>query len=285
MSTSTYKLFAVAGVGETVGLTIVKSLLARGASVIVLTRPSSNKVLPQGVEVVQVDYADISTVTDALKEHSIEVLISTLSGEGLAAQIPLADAAKAAGVQLYVPSEFGAPTEGAQEWMWGAKNKTAVYSKSIGLPSLRLYTGLFPEYVSLITAVAETGRFLIVGKGEAPVSFTALADIGEYLAYVLTTLPPDQLHDKILRIEGQRSTMREIGALFAEKAPIEHVDNIPSSVPFAHMREFLQMKFEMGAGSTGWDISTGKEGSEPAGGANELYPGFKFKTVQETLGL
>ncbi|KAF9229700.1 NAD(P)-binding protein [Gyrodon lividus] len=288
MSTNTYKSFAVAGVGKTVGPPIIKagsSLLARGASVLVLTRPSSNKVLPEGVKSVQVDYTDVSTVTATLEEHSVDVLISTLGGDGFAAQIPLADAAKAAGVKLYVPSEFGMPTEGAEGGLLGSKHQTAVHLKTIGLPSLRLYTGLFQEYIPSVTSVEETGKFLIVGKGEAPVSFTAIPDIGEYLAYVLTTVPPEQLHDKTLRIEGQRGTLREIGALYAGKVPIEHVDSIPSSVPFAHIREYLQKQFDKGAGSTGWDILANKEGSEPAGGANKLYPGFRFKTVRETLGL
>ncbi|KIJ21432.1 hypothetical protein PAXINDRAFT_159524 [Paxillus involutus ATCC 200175] len=285
MSTNTYTSFAVAGVGKTVGPPIIKSLLARGASVIVLTRSASSKVLPEGAKAVQVDYTDVDAVTNALKEHSVDVVISTLAGDGFAAQVPLADAAQAAGVKLYVPSEFGIPTEGAEEGMLGSKDQTAVHLKSIGLPSLRLYTGLFQEYIPTVTTVADTGKFLILGKGEAPISFTAIPDIGEYLAYVLTAVPPEQLHDKVLRIEGHRGTLLEIGALYAGKAPIEHVDSIPSNVPFAHVREFLQKRFDAGAGSTGWDILIGKEGSEPAGGANKLYPGFKFKTVQETLGL
>ncbi|KIJ68787.1 hypothetical protein HYDPIDRAFT_25041 [Hydnomerulius pinastri MD-312] len=288
MSSNTFKSFAVAGVGGTVGVPIVKSLLARGASaasVIVLTRPSSSKSLPEGAKVIPVDYTDVSAVTAVLKEHSVDVLISTVSGDGFAIQIPLADASKAAGVKLYVPSEFGMPTEGAEEGLLGLKNQTAAHLRSIGLPSLRLYTGLFQEYIPFVTAVQETGKFLILGKGEAPISFTAIPDIGEYLAYVLTALPPSQLNDTILRIEGHRGSLREIGALYAGKAPIEFVTSIPTNVPAAQIKEYLQRRFDTGAGSTGWDNLLNKEGSEPAGGANKLYPGFKFKTVQETLGL
>ncbi|KIJ68788.1 hypothetical protein HYDPIDRAFT_107039 [Hydnomerulius pinastri MD-312] len=285
MSANSFKSFALVGVGNTVGVPIIKALLARNVSVIVLTRPTSTKILPDGVKVVPVDYTDVSAVTAVLREHSIDVLISTLSGDGFAAQIPLADASKAAGVKLFVPSEFGSPTGGAKEGLLALKDQHAVHLKSIGLPSLRIYHGLFQEWIPWLAAVEETGRFLIVGKGDVPVSFTSIPDVGAYLAYVLTALPPAELNDTALRIEGYRGTMREIGALYASRAPVDFVESIPSDVPDASFREYLQGHFDEGVGSTGWDFRTHKEGSEPAGGANKLYPGFKFKSVQETLGL
>ncbi|KAJ7016891.1 hypothetical protein C8F04DRAFT_980489, partial [Mycena alexandri] len=58
--------------------------------------------------------------------------------ENAAAQKPAVNTAKAAAVKLYVPSEFGSPTDGHPEGFLGAKNKPAEYVRSVGLPSVRM---------------------------------------------------------------------------------------------------------------------------------------------------
>ncbi|KAI6005027.1 hypothetical protein F5J12DRAFT_121415 [Pisolithus orientalis] len=283
MSTNTLKSFAVAGVGNTVGLPIVKSLLARNARVIVLTRPSSKKTFPEGAKAVPVDYFNHDALTAALRENAVDVVISTLSGDGFNAQYKLADAAKAAGVKLFVPSEFGMPTSGATEGVLGEKNKLAAYAQSIGLPITRIYDGLYQEFLPFMVGVPEAGKFLIKGSGNEPLSLTAIPDVGEYLAYVLTTLPIEQLSNAELRIQGERSTLRELSKLY--DAPVEFVESIPKDIPRADGREWLQAYTAKGAMSTGYDITVGKDDPELAGSANKLFPGFHFKTVKETLAL
>ena len=95
----TYTKFAVAGGTGGLGAFIVKELFAQGATVVVLSR--SAEAASAGATVVAVDYADPSGLVKALA--GIEVVISTLSHGGFALQHPLADAAKAAGVKLFVP--------------------------------------------------------------------------------------------------------------------------------------------------------------------------------------
>ncbi|KAG1716762.1 hypothetical protein ID866_360 [Astraeus odoratus] len=279
MSTNNYRSFAVAGVGNTVGLPIVNSLLARNVSVVVLSRSSSNKTFPVGTKVVSVDYSDLDTLTAVLRENAIDVVISTLAVNGLDAQYPLADAAKAAGVKLFVPSEFGAPTGGATEGIQAQKGKFA------GKTLHPFATGLFQELVPRVSGVQDSGKFLILGNGDTPLSLTAIPDVGEYLAHVLTTLAPEQLNNVELRIEGQRATFRELAELYKGKLPTEFVDSIPKDLPLAGIMEWLQRYAEMGAISTGYDSSLKKDDPTLAGSANKLYPGYKFRTVKETLGL
>lgn len=283
MSTNTFKSFAVAGVGNTVGMPIVKSLLSRNAQVIVLTRPSSKKSFPDGVKTVPVDYSDTKALVAALRENSVDVVISTLSGEGLHAQYKLADAAKAAGVKLFVPSEFGMPTRGATEGQLAEKSKLADYAQSIGLPITRVYNGLYQEFLPFMVGMPEAGKFLIKGSGNEALSLTAMSDVGEYLAYVLTTLPPEQLSNAELRIQGERSTLRELSKLY--DVPVKSVDSIPKDIPRADEREWLQAYTAKGAMSTGYDITAGRDDPALAGSANRLFPGFRFKTVKETLAL
>ncbi|KAI6133389.1 hypothetical protein EDD16DRAFT_1688977 [Pisolithus croceorrhizus] len=283
MSVNIFKSFAVAGVGNTVGMPIVKSLLARNTRLIVLTRPSSKKRFPEGVKTVPVDYSDTSALAAALRENAVDVVISTLSGEGLHAQYKLSDAAKAAGVKLFVPSEFGMPTRGATEGILGEKSKLADYVQSIDLPITRVYNGLYQEFLPFMVGMPEAGKFLIKGNGNEPLSLTAIPDVGEYLAYVLTTLPPEQLNNVELRIQGERSTLRELSKLY--DVPVEFVDSIPKDIPRADEREWLQAYTAKGAMSTGYDITAGRDDPALAGSANRLFPGFHFKTVKETLAL
>jgi hypothetical protein len=65
--------------------------------------------LPEGIKTAVVDYTDSNSVAKELKEHNVQVVISTLSHNALLQQKSLADAAKKAGVKLFAPSEFGAP--------------------------------------------------------------------------------------------------------------------------------------------------------------------------------
>jgi uncharacterized protein YbjT (DUF2867 family) len=56
-----------------------------------------------GATIVAVDYDSPSSLAEALK--GVEVVVSALGGAGLrASQTPLANAAKKAGVQLFIPS-------------------------------------------------------------------------------------------------------------------------------------------------------------------------------------
>ena len=61
------------------------------------------------------DYTDKAAVSSALRAHGVQVVISAIAFIALNGQTPLADAAKDAGVELFVPSEFGMPTEGGKE--------------------------------------------------------------------------------------------------------------------------------------------------------------------------
>ena len=87
----------------------------------------------------------------------MEVVISTLAYGALPAQRTIADAAKEAGVKLFVPSEYGMPTEGGKEGHIAIKSEVAGksatngprvgitmitpldYVKSLGLPVMRVY--------------------------------------------------------------------------------------------------------------------------------------------------
>lgn len=99
----------------------------------------------------------MKTLASTFREHNVEVVISALAYGALPAQWPISDAAKEAGVKLFVPSEYGMPTEGGKDGNLAIKSQfagkfaTARYSrlciddsipdhvKSLGIPVLRVY--------------------------------------------------------------------------------------------------------------------------------------------------
>ncbi|KAJ7246108.1 NAD(P)-binding protein [Mycena haematopus] len=281
---STYKSFAVVGAGA-VGAPILSALAATpNISVILLSRPGSTKAAPSGVEIVPVDYTDAAAISAVLKAHKVDVVVSTINADAAGVQKALADGAKLASVKLFVPSEFGSPTAGHTGAVFAAKNEITAYLKSIGLPSLILYTGCFTEYIPHIISGVD-GKMTIIGKGDAPISFTSLPDIAGFTAHVLTTLPPSRLENRTLRLQGARATWNEIAALF--HLSIERVDAIPGTGPMAELLTALLRIFDTGAGSTGWDQLQQKdgEGEDAAGSANALWPGHHWQSIQEVHNL
>ncbi|KAF8169000.1 hypothetical protein K438DRAFT_1730376 [Mycena galopus ATCC 62051] len=279
-----YKSFAVVGAG-TVGLPIIRALATRNVSVLLLSRPGSpTKTLPSGVKVVHIDYNDATAVAALFNEHKIDVVISTVAIAGLVGQTSLVDAAKLSGVQLFVPSEFAAPTDSQPPGTnnpiggTGAKNMIAEYSRSVGLPSLRIFTGPFTEGIPYLLGYS-TGQLVIVGKGEVPVSFTAVPDIAGFVAHVLTSLAPSKLDDHIFRLEGERTSLNDLGVQL--NVPVKHVDRIDGEEAKTGLLKLL----DSGAGSTGWDEENQREktGSDAAGSGNAFWPGHSWKSIKEVL--
>ncbi|KAH7928881.1 NAD(P)-binding protein [Leucogyrophana mollusca] len=286
---SQFASFAVAGAGPTIGVYIVKALLEYNVRVLVLSRPSSSRGndLPEhaNLTVALVEYTDVHAVASLLSLHKVDALISAVSFAGHAAQTPLADAAKQAGVKLFVPSEFGIPTGGGAEGVAFIKTQFAAYLQSIDLPCLRLYNGVFHKFIPFFAAVPDTGKFHIVGEGKSPVSFTSPVDVAGFLAHILVTLKHTQFYNIELRIEGERLTLSEVAHLYGEKAPVIYVDTLPKSLPLVEVRSMLQHEFESGAGSSGWNRALKKDDAEAAKSGNALWEGHAWVTVKEALGL
>ncbi|EIW85566.1 NAD(P)-binding protein [Coniophora puteana RWD-64-598 SS2] len=284
---NTFKSFAIIGAGGYLGRPIYESLLASSASkVVVLSRPDSDKTFAshpkQVVEKVKLD--DVDAVAAVLKKHGVEVLVSAIAIVGFGTQTALADAAKRADVQLFVPSEFGIPSEGAQGLL-GSKAKVCDYAKSIGLPFLRLYTGLFMESIPSAGSV-ETGKFVYLERGTAPLSVTSIIDIGGFLAHVLTTLTPAELQGVTFRIEGERTSFAELAALYHEVKglPAESlgVDRFRAEVPKADFKVPLASVVNEGKGVITYCHVQGKDLGQGVI-SNGLWEGHSWKSAREVI--
>ncbi|KAG0698720.1 hypothetical protein DFH29DRAFT_855560 [Suillus ampliporus] len=292
MSEALFKSFAIiVDAGPHIGIPIVKAFLAIGVPILVIARPTSTNTsaLPSddpNLKVVRADYTTAPEISAILRENKIEVFISTVTPlfGGLTVQNVLADAAKEAGVKLFVPSEFS--TAPPAIGLGHEKHDFAIYAKSIGLPTLRVYNGILDEFVPWLTALTETGKFHIVNKGDMSGSFTAIPDVAGYVAHILTTQPPSRLLDVEIRIEGQRATLSEISALYKGSVPVVHCDELPTEgVVAAEVRTLFQRRFEVGGASCGWDHETGIDDAGLAKKDNSLWEGHQWLTIGEVLGL
>ncbi|KAL1748846.1 hypothetical protein HDZ31DRAFT_29001 [Schizophyllum fasciatum] len=294
MSTG-FKSIAVAGAQGSIGRAVLKGLTSTPeVSVLVLTRKATPRPewLVKEVAHAGIDYDDVEGTAAVLRQHKVEVVVSP--GNGILQQIPLANAAKAAGVQLFVPSEFGTVTRGfpldqAPEFLVG-KVRVGEHLESIGLPYLRVYTGAFHDFALPLVGYPVNKKVNILRslKGNTPMSITHIDDIGDrprhwltvftgFIAYVITHYPLAELAFKSFRIEGGHLTFNELAALL--NAPVVHVDEIPTEFYSATFLAQAQTFVERGLLNTETRICDG----DGAGGASHLWKGHRWTTVKDCL--
>jgi uncharacterized protein YbjT (DUF2867 family) len=120
-----------------------------GYSVSVLSRESSSYQPPAGIKLLKTDYSHDSLVS-ALKGQ--DAVVSAIGGTGIPDQTKVIDAAIAAGVKRFIPSEFGSDTTnpvGVQRFpLWGQKAEVLKYleSKQDQIEWTAIFNGFFFDW-------------------------------------------------------------------------------------------------------------------------------------------
>ncbi|POM71451.1 Hypothetical protein PHPALM_11985 [Phytophthora palmivora] len=213
---STFTKFAVIGAGG-VGSNIVDGLLKANANVSILTRDDGKAELQplkeQGAILKKVDYEDETSLKAALAGN--EVVVSTISSQHLASQFAVARAAKASGIQLFVPTEFGSHDEDGANI---TKLKVRDLLKELELPFTLFHSGLWSEYLPFFFSYNfEAGTMSVVGDGNAKVGIVSRADFSRFVVHVLVTASKSSLDGARLSIESERLSPKEIAALAEKK--------------------------------------------------------------------
>ncbi|GMF82134.1 unnamed protein product [Phytophthora fragariaefolia] len=254
---SVYTKFAIIGAGG-VGGTVADELLKKGeaVSVTILTRGESRPELQafkaRGATLAQVSYEDEAAVQKALAGS--EVAVSTVSPYHMGVQKAIVPAAKAAGIQLFVPAEYGVRvTEGPNV----AKKEVQDLLTQHGLPFAVFYTGLFAEFLPHFLGYHyDDGYMNVVGKGETPFSITSRTDVGRFVAHVLSTAPRSALEGAKLSFEAERLSPLQIRDLVEKKLnkkiEVRYVDFEENKKNFnTDFVAFLTTIFEEGRGVAG----------------------------------
>jgi hypothetical protein len=145
---------------------------------------------------------DVSAADAASDLKDIDVLISTTGFGGLALQPKLVEVAHAAGVKLFVPAEFGDTSDGREEPIFQLKQSIRSNAAKLGLPTVAFFTGLWTEWVIQLGFDLNAGKITINGQGDSQISTTSIEDVARFVAYVLTTLPKDQLENAKFTLQG-----------------------------------------------------------------------------------
>ena len=94
------------------GAPVILALLKSGFNVTAISRQESTATFPAGVTVKKVDTTSAAALTDALKGQ--DAVVSTVTTVAADAQKIFIDAAVAANVKRFIPSEFGYNTREAR---------------------------------------------------------------------------------------------------------------------------------------------------------------------------
>ncbi|EPQ51668.1 NAD P-binding protein [Gloeophyllum trabeum ATCC 11539] len=296
---STMKHFAIAGVGH-IGEFIAEEFLklkanGRVSTVLVLTRrvPDGDETLTKlsalGATVKTVDYASESSLTSALA--GVDAVLSVVGSAGHGAEAALADAAKAAGVKLFVPSEYGSYSKGAKGGFYTHHADMHKKLEDMQLPHTLIYNGQWSDFIFVAYFGWDVpgGRVAIAGEGNTPISYTTRRDVARFVAHALTTPSPEQLYWKSLCIQGDRKTLNEVAQGYMAKSgrhleitytPISQQeqilqDNPPFSVPaiIAYLKH-----------SSSWEIGGADlQSKSPEGLSNDLWPEWNPTSAVDAL--
>jgi len=215
---SGFRNFALIGLG-TVGSHIVRELLklknaGKIDNVTILTRSDSSNYgdyKASGAKVTVVDYSSAESLKNGLTGS--DVVINTVGPAALQSQHLLAEQAKAAGVKLFVPSEFGNATDRKHpEGVFAVKQSVHHKLKELDLPYALFFTGPHTDYcfISSIGLDLNSSNVTVGLDGNALNSFTSQPDVGRFVAYVLTNLPRSKLEWRTFRIEAERKSFNQI---------------------------------------------------------------------------
>ncbi|CAE6436156.1 unnamed protein product [Rhizoctonia solani] len=281
------KTVALAGANGFVGKAFAKEFLAQGLDTRILTRTESINSAPlqefksQGASLHAVSYDDEASLFKALE--GVDVLVSTVAGAALvSAQVPLIKAAKAAGVKLFLPSEYGSvfEDESNPSPVIQSKKKVIKAAQDAGLPFAALSNGGFPEYCFIppLGYNFAAKKATIWGDGNAKSTWTTVHSVADWVANVLKTVPISQLENKHLRIQGNSASANEVVALWEKKHndkleveyhPLKELDDRVS----ASGEDFLAILLQE------WSSGRGDIGGKD----NGLYPNWKPDTIESVL--
>jgi len=206
---------AVAGGTGGLGALITEELLkCKAFKVVVLSRDpskctSANVLKNSGAEFRKADYSNAQSLKEQLK--GVEYLISAL-GTGATGdeQIRLADGAKAAGVSMFFPSEYGLDTgvaENAQMEILVPKVKVAEHCSKIGLKTIRVMSSGFTDtfFLPWFGCDFSNENVQVVGDGNQITTFTHRRDVARFICQIIS----DNIKDAIVRISSQDLTIND----------------------------------------------------------------------------
>ncbi|RGP79312.1 hypothetical protein FLONG3_2541 [Fusarium longipes] len=222
---SALKNIAFAGAAGDLGSAIFNALVTSSKfNLTVLTRADSKSTFPSGTKVVKVDYDSIDSLTAALQGQ--DAVVSAVGSLAIPSQNLLIDAAVAAGVKRFIPSDFGSnlAVESVKKLpIFGTKvaidNKLIELAKQGKISYTFVYNGIFLDWGIEKNFFFDFSQpeLSIWDDGDVEFSTTTLASVGDSVVGVLTH--PEETKDRIVYIQDTVLTQNKILELAKEVSP------------------------------------------------------------------
>ncbi|KAH6618675.1 isoflavone reductase family protein [Boeremia exigua] len=240
------KNVVIVGAGGNLGPSILKAFLESSFTTSVLSREGSDSTFPSGVKVLRADYDSVDSLKQALQGQ--DAVVSLVGGNALGAQNKLIDAAIAAGVKRFLPSEYGSNTPDpkvlAAVPVFAGKIGTVDYlkSKENVISWSSVITGAFFDWglkASFLGFDAQSKTATIVDGGDVTFSATNLKFVGEAVVKVLENA--EATKNQYIYVSGFQVSQNEILAA-AEKITGERwtTNKVSSKDLVAKGNELLQ---------------------------------------------
>ncbi|KAI4866055.1 isoflavone reductase family protein [Hypoxylon rubiginosum] len=302
----TIKVGIVGATGKT-GRSVVNGLLASETdfSITALARPSSidsaanAELKGRGIHVVAADLT--GPKEDLVKVLAgIDVVISCIVFSSLEDQIPLAEAAKQAGVGRFVPCDFSTPTTRGVMDLYDQKNDVLAAVQRLHLPYTVIDVGWWNENTVPAVPSGRTDHAVnklmdvIPGDGTVPVAYTSVSDVGVYVAKIVAdprtlnkkvfayteVLTGNQVAELMDEVSGEKSKRNYLPAedirnnVVSARSVLEKNPTDPSAKLTLFLNQYMDS----------WGLR-GENTPEYASylgylDAKELYPGIKGKTMR-----
>ncbi|OBS29440.1 hypothetical protein FPOA_03376 [Fusarium poae] len=222
---SALKNIAIAGAAGDLGSAVFSALVNSSKfNLTVLTRKDSKSTFPSGTKVVQVDYDSLESLTAALQGQ--DAVVSTVGSLAIPSQNLLIDAAVAAGVKRFLPSEFGSnlvvpsvrklPVFGTKV---AIEDKLIELAKQGKITYTFVYNGAFLDWGIKQNFLLDfaSPEITLWDGGNAEFSTTTLATVGDAVVGVLTH--PQETQDRIVYVQDTVLTQKKLLELAKEVSP------------------------------------------------------------------
>ncbi|OAA74550.1 NAD(P)-binding domain protein [Akanthomyces lecanii RCEF 1005] len=221
---SSVKNVTLIGATGNVGAIALEKLSASKHNLQVLRRLGSKSTFPSSIKVIDVDFASLPALTSALQGQ--DVVISTLPAEVASLQVTIIDAAIAAGVPRFLPTEYGSNVEnplGRQIPVFAEKVKIEEYLKTKAaagqISYTFVYTGAFLDWGiqhHFILNVADYKPTLL-DDGKALFSTTNVETLGRAFVAIVEHL--DETKNRAVLLEDLKISQERLLELAKKAAP------------------------------------------------------------------
>lgn len=203
---------------------MVKALVDAGFEVSALTRAKKLEAHDARVKQVEADFASLESLTAALK--GVDAVVSTVAGSSMNVQTVLIDAAVAAGVKRFIPSEFGSVSTNPKlenfplyNQMFQIKKRLQENAEAGKLTWTVLRCGAFLEFLlnygMLMDFTNHKGTFY--DGGDNRISSTSMANIGKAIAGILKNF--EATKNKIMTVSEVIVTQNKVLNIAKELRP------------------------------------------------------------------